>query len=244
MQNLTLQPKLQTTKGNMNNFSLLTFTQKFWMSVVAIILFTLGVTILPRLIFRPTTLTVLGKGKLDFEADKVSMIVARVNSSQSSSGAINEGEAGTQILINAAKSVGGDSIKINKAFYQVEPLSLSGGTSYQVANAFSLEFNDVSKTNEMIKTLYNDGASSVTNVTFGSTREDEISQEAREMAVKNAKAEAKRVAKAAGKRVGKLVAITDDAQQASSVVASENSDSAGFSNVSITKTVSVVYEIW
>ena len=98
----------------------------------------------------------------------------------------------------------------------------------------------------MIKSLYIEGATSVSNVTFESTNKEEISQEARSLAVKNAKEEAKSIAKAAGKRVGKLISISDDNQEVSSTVTNINNqvDNANFSNVSIIKTVSVIYEIW
>ncbi len=98
---------------------------------------------------------------------------------------------------------------------------------------------------KMIKTLYGDGATSVTNIAFSSTNKEEVEQEAREDAVKNAKANAKRIAKASGKRLGRVVLIKDDNKAASGTVSSnKNSTTSEFSNVSISKIVSIIYEVW
>lgn len=207
-------------------------------------IFILTVTLLPRLIFRPSTLTVIGEGILEFEAEKVSMIVTRADSGKDSVNTINEGDINIKLLIDSAKIEAGEDVKITQAFNQVQPVALQSGIQYQAVNAFSLETSNVAATNQIIKTLYRDGATTISNVSFSSTDKELTAQQARNLAVEDAKKEAKNIAKAAGKRLGRLVAISDDNQNSQSTISNVDTNNQSFSTVSTTKRVSVIYEIW
>ncbi len=194
-----------------------------------------------RIVFGTATITVVGEGSHDFEANQVSMIVTYVNNNVDPDQAIQEGQGGIDQLIDSVKSIATDA-EIKKAFYQMEPISSQQGTTYQVVNAFSLKTGEVDKVNKLVRTMYANGASSVTNVNFSHTNQEEMAQKAREKAVKSAKQEAKRIAESAGKHLGKIVTITDDQRKAASSVGSDTG--ASFKNVSVTKKVSIVYKIW
>jgi uncharacterized protein YggE len=194
-----------------------------------------------RILFGTATITVVGEGNYDFEADQVSMIVTYVNNNVDPDRAIQGGQGGIDQLIDTTKSIA-DDVEIKKSFYQMEPISSQEGTTYQVVNAFKLETGSVDQVNTLVKTLYAEGASSVTNVNFSHTEQEKMAQKAREQAVKNAKQEAKRIAGAAGKRLGKIVTISDDQRKAEGSVGADSGES--FKNVSITKQVSIVYKIW
>jgi len=191
----------------------------------------------------PSTLTVIGKDTVSFDADTVSMVVTVVSGGTTASGAIDAGEKDVSSLISIAKTAVGGETEVKKAFYQVQPTITSRGSGYQVANVFSLSFADVSKTNDVVKNLYDSGATTVNNVAFSVKDETSVSQEARKAAVDDAKVQAKSIAKASGKRLGKILSISDDNQGTSGSVASESSEGTDFSNVTITKVVSVVYEL-
>lgn len=235
-------PTPDQTKGSpMLNST--TLYQKFWMATTSIIMLVLALTYFPRLMLRPAQITAIGIGEVDFQPDEVSMIVTNVTTAVNSTETITKGEADTQALIFAAKTIAPDA-EISKSFYQTAPATVATGQRiYQTANAFSIKFSNVSKASSMVQSLYADGATSVSNVTFSSTNKDVIEQEAREKAVADAKENAKEIAKASGKRLGRMMAISDDYKSASSTISSEGSNS-DFSNVSISKSVSIIYEVW
>lgn len=249
------KPMYQNTNtGNhMNNsqsnfkskLSALSLPQKFWIGVVTVLLVIGSFTILPSLILRPSIITVIGSGEIDVPAEKVSMVVTISTTGSDSVNTINEAEILTNLLIDSTKSVlGMDDPKITKAFYQVQPIPQANGFTYQVINAFSVETSQIDKTNELIKTLYRDGATSVSNVSFTASNEETTALEARKLAVEDAKTQARSIAKTAGKRVGRIVSLTDDNLPSTSAVTNVNDQSQNFSNVTVSKLVSVSYEIW
>lgn len=224
--------------------ALLSKTQRYFITaLLAVGLVFLSMIVL-RNIFRPATITVIGQGKLDFQPQEFSLIVSTVSSNRDSVLAINEAEAKTSVLIDTAKSVTGAEAEIKKAFYQVQAVPQPDGTaSYQVVNAFSVKSNNVTAANQLVRTLYAEGATSVSNVTFSSSDKALTTQEARKLAMQNAHEEAKQIAKASGKRLGRIVSVTEDNQDASGNVSTVSS-TADASEVSITKLVSVLYEMW
>ncbi len=198
-----------------------------------------------RFFLNPSTLTVIGQGEYSFSADKVSFVVTHVNAQQDSASAIDQGQQAINRLIQAVQTTD-DQAKIKKAFYQVNPTNQGSQLVYQVVNAFSVETHKVDQIDSLVKSLYSNGATTISGVTFGSSQEDEMTQKAREAAVQDAKQEAKRIAKAAGKRLGGIVAINDDLKTASGTVGDVSSGEglANFKNVSLNKQVSLVYRVW
>lgn len=114
----------------------------------------------------------------------------------------------------------------------------------------------MSSLTDLIKMFYAEGATTVSNVNFIPEKQDEVTQEAREAAIKKAKEEAKNIAKASGKRLGRIVSIGDDLIDASSTVSTDTPTSEGGetaqvnyingvpSELDIAKSMTVTYEIW
>lgn len=224
------------------NFSALTFFQKFWIIIASVILFYYAQAVVRVSLFPNSPLTVVGVGKLNVAPEKAAFIVSRVNESRDAVSAINEGEAGIKSLIDTTRSIAGDTVDIKTSFYQIAPT----GTSYQVANAFSVTTSEVAKVSELVKSLYRGGATSLSAVSFTTADESKTEQQARELAIKDAKMQAERIAKASGKRLGKLLSVTDDNSGASSTIGTDkNSKSTqGMSDIEVTKRMQVVYELW
>jgi uncharacterized protein YggE len=99
---------------------------------------------------------------LNVAPEKASFVVSRVNEARDAVSAINEGDAGIQSLIDTTRSIAGGAVEIKKSFYQIA----QSGSTYQVANAFSITTSEVSKINELVKTLYRDGATSLSTIGF------------------------------------------------------------------------------
>lgn len=205
----------------------------------------------PRLIIQPARISVTGIGKVSVVPKKVSLIVTRINTSPISSVAIEAGEEGLNVLIDQAKTIIGGDAEIQKSFYnisQTKGQQIVGGqlvtvNNYQVTNGFKVTFNQVDKVNELIKRLYTNGATSVSDIYFIPENEDEVEQEARRLAIKNAREEGKKIAKSMGKILGKITTLADDQVEASSAISSSEGR-VGSDQVDITKSVSIVYEVW
>lgn len=214
----------------------------------------LGAWLLLRpLWLQPAVVTVVGTGKLQVEPAKVEMTVTRVDSSVDPVVAINQGENNTKILMDESKSLLMNP-DIQRAFYQITPTVIGGERLYQVVNVFRLTGDEPAKTSDLIKNLYTKGAVTITNVTFLPVEQTDVTQEARRLALQDAKEQAKRIARAAGKRVGRIVTITDDLNEAAGTVSSREelgadgnpSDFIGQApdKIEVTKVVSVTYELW
>lgn len=209
-------------------------------AVLALLYFVASV-VMPK-----SSITVVGQGSYEFNPDQVSMIVSLVSTGTDPAQTINNGDVGIKVLLDAAKSIAGEGLEVKKAFYQAQPVTgLAGAANFQVVNAFSLKFPQVDKASEMIKTLYANGATTVSNVSFSTKDERKIANEARKKAVDDARTQASSLARASGKRLGRMVAITDDNQGAGGTVANVAAgNDADLSNVSVTKTVSVMFYMW
>jgi len=217
--------------------------------ITALVIF--GVVFLPRQIIKTTSITVSGTGKVSTVPQSVSLIVTRTNAATDPSMAIDAGESGLIALINEAKSIVGTDAEVQKSFYTTSLISAQQSVNgqatvvkgLQVANGFKISFKDVSKTNELIKTLYAKGASAISNVSFVPVEKDQIENDARKLAMANAKINAEKIANTMGKRVGRIVSFADDQADAASTISSSQG-SFGTESIDITKTVSVIYEIW
>lgn len=207
--------------------------QKFWMVIglVGVVLF--GWMVVGNYVYRPSALTVIGEGKLSVPPEEVSLIVTKVTAGTDVVGAIDEGGKQIGVLTGITKTVASDA-RVQKLFYRINP---QVGGQYLVANAFLVKTNNVSRTDELVKALYQAGATTVSDVNFTTTNPDQTDQRARIKAMADAKSKAQAIAKSASKHLGRLVSIQDDNIAPSSAITSG-------ANIDIVKQVSVVYEIW
>lgn len=229
-----------------------TFARTYRKPIVGVFMAAAAIFILQRLFFQPTIITVVGKGDVQVAPAQVEMVVTTVDSSVDPVVAVNQGETNTKILIDESKSILTNP-DIQRAFYQITPTILGGDKLYQVVNVFKLTSNEPGKTSEVIKALYTRGAVTITNVSFVPENQEDVTQEARRLALRDAREQAKRIAQAAGKRVGRMVTITDDLNEAASTLSSEELGgdvmvadfvAAAPDKIEVSKVVSVTYEIW
>ena len=218
--------------------------------ILTTIAIVLGAITLFKMAFPSTQISVTGVGELKLTPSKVSMIVTRTNSSPLPSVAIQNGEEGLNTLIKEAKAVVGEA-EIQKSFYtisqnsgqQVVGTQLVTVSNYQVSNGFKITFNQVSKVTDLVKALYATGATSISNITFLPENEDEIEKEARKLALKNAREEGRKIAASMGRILGRIKTVADDQAEVSSTISSSQ-ESVGSGEMDISKSVSVVYELW
>lgn len=181
-----------------------------------------------------SSLSASGQGIVSAKPESVSLVVTRVSVGDKPASVIDDGELGLKKLIEVAKRIGGENAEIKKSFYQITPQA--NGT-YILVNAFSVKSKKVSETTNLIKDLYASGATTVSEVSFEPVDKDAAELKAKTEAVKDAKARASQMAKAAGKTLGKILTVSEDDTGSATTV--KNSDS----EISITKNVSIIYEI-
>lgn len=219
-------------------FATFNLKKAIWLGIGAIVIYWAS-----QFLFTTSTLTVYGQGEYSFAADQVSMVVTFANGSQDPKEAIATGKAGVEKLVSQVKALD-DQAEIVQSFYQVNPgTSIDKKVVYQVVNAFSVKSSQVDSVDQLVNVLYANGATTVTDISFGSTDEEKMSQQARISAIKDGQQQAQAIARAAGKRLGKLVSIGDDQKKPTSTVGSGN-EAGSFKNITVTKTVSLVYKVW
>jgi uncharacterized protein YggE len=140
----------------------------FFLALIATIIF--AAQVLPATFIKPSVLTVVGEGKVSATPEKMSLIVTKVTSGVDVDKVISEGENGLRSLKETARSIAGGDAEIQESFYQLAPTTANRAgvlvTLYQVANAFQVTTKNVDKSSDLVKSLYLDGATTVSNVSF------------------------------------------------------------------------------
>lgn len=250
---------MQTQPVNISNGSFnaaSNFLQKNKKTLGILVAIVVALFFINKFFADPAVITVVGTGRLTAKPAKVEMLVTQVDSNPDPMVAVSSSEQSIENLIAKAKNLTGDNLEIQKSFYQMTPSVITGDVLYQVVNVFKVTANDPAKASDLIKMFYAEGATTVSNVNFIPEKQDEVTQEAREAAIKKAKEEAKNIAKASGKRLGRIVSIGDDLIDASSTVSTDTPTSEGGetaqvnyingvpSELDIAKSMTVTYEIW
>lgn len=215
-----------------------------------------AVWLIKLVFFKPAVISVVGVGTLTARPAKVEMLVTKVDSNPDPVLAIMAGEESITTITAKAKELAGDDVEIQKSFYQVTPSVVTGDILYQVVNVFKITSNDPSKATNMIKGFYAMGVTTISGVNFIPENRDDVIQVARKEAIKDAKDQAKDIARASGKRVGRIISIGDDLSKGNSTVSTDGSSVTDNSEaklnyvggvpteIDISKSMTVTYEIW
>jgi len=83
-------------------------------------------------------------------------------------------------------------------------------TGYQVNQSFEVKVRDLEKISAILDGLVTAGANQVNNLGFKVDNEDELKEQARELAIKNAKEKADKLREQLGIRLGKIVNYNED----------------------------------
>ena len=184
--------------------------------------------------------TVVGTGSISVPVGQVSMVVTATTAGGTAGDSISANEQLMTNLVNATKKMLGNETEISKTFYQLTPESEG---RYITASGISLKSSNVTKTSDLIRFLYSNGASSISAVTFIPKDIENTEKQVRLEAVKDAKLKAEAIAKAAGKKLGKLVSITDDGVTLGGIVNDIPGFDSSFKTVKIDKKLTIVFEI-
>ena len=184
-----------------------------------------------------STITVTGQSDISAKPDYVKFVVTRVNNGNDISQLIDDSTNSINQLISLTKEIDDQNIEVKKTFYQIT----SQTTGYSVANAFSVKTSNIEAIDSLIKKLYANGATTISNVTFESNDIKNVEEKLRNDVYADAKEKATRIAKSAGKHLGKVVSITDDDTSITSTIEDVNNTDK---TINISKSASVIYKIW
>lgn len=236
--------------------TLINFFYKYKPVIISVAVVLGSLLLIKALFFKSAVISVVGTGTLTAKPSQVEMLVTKVDSNPDPVLAILAGEESITAITNKAKEVAGESVEIQKSFYQVTPSAVGGDVLYQVVNVFKITAQDPAVATNMIKGFYSAGATTVSGVNFVPADREKVTQDARKEAIKDARKQAKNIARASGKRVGRIISIGDDQSKGNSTVSTNTPNLEGEADVSpnyiggsptkidVTKSMTVTYEIW
>jgi len=159
---------------------------------------------------KTTTFDVTGDGKASVTPDSAT-VTAGVNAQGSDQKTVQD-KMNTAInaVTTAIKGLGVDSADIQTTNYSINPqYDYSGGpqkqTGFQSSTNLTIKVKDLSKVNQVIDAATAAGATNVNNLGFDSSDKTGAQNQARQMAIADAKKKAQAAADAAGFKLGSLV---------------------------------------
>jgi uncharacterized protein YggE len=110
-------------------------------------------------------------------------------------------------------------MKLASADYRTQRVSLNPifdyekkKTTYNANQSIEILLRDLSKYDELMEGIVDQGINRIDNVTFQSSKVSEYQSEARKMAIKDAKLKAEDYVSVLGQKVGRAMTITDNSQ--------------------------------
>jgi uncharacterized protein YggE len=228
-----------------------------------LIVISLGIFLLRN--FQISTTNVIGQGSVQARPEKAQLTVSWVSKGNSAAEAVENQRNLANSLIRVVKSFGAGDEDIVVTYPQV----VASSQVYQAVNAMDVSLKKTENLDELIASLYSNGARSVSNISLSTSRADELEAEAMDRAYDDAKQKAQRIARSSGLALGRIVSINSNvsgqatARSARLGAKKEEGDSNGASapeqylqtsgegsgnssqrrQIEITRNVSVVYRL-
>jgi uncharacterized protein YggE len=159
------------------------------------------------------TINAQGHGEIYIVPDVAYIYVGvRVDANEVSD-ALNKNNAQAQAVAEAVKSLGVDAKDIQTASFNVYPMSDYGmdGTItrkyFVVENTVYITVRDLSKLGNLLDAVVRSGANTINSISFDVLNKEAALEQARDMAIAKAKAEAEAIAKASGVTLGDLQTV-------------------------------------
>jgi len=188
-----------------------------------------------RIFQKPASLTLSGQASVSVDAQWVSFVVSKVDVSSSAVTAVETNQTSIDNLITYLTTLGTANQDIRKGVYQLTPQT---NGKYLVVNTISVKYGNLAKIDSLIKGLYVNGATTISDISYGIDDWSQVDAQARAEAVTDAKAKLNQTAKNLKRIPGKLITIVDD----NNVSASETSV-GGQPQIRLTKNIVVSYEL-
>jgi uncharacterized protein len=159
---------------------------------------------------KSTTFDVTGEGKTSIKPDNATVSAGVTTSGSTTEAVQNQMNAAINKVSSAIKALGIDEKDIQTQNYSVNPnYSYTGGTQkadgYIASTTLTIKVKDINKVNSVIDAATAAGATNVNNLGFDTLDKTKALNEARKIAVADAKKKAQDAANIAGFKLGKII---------------------------------------
>jgi uncharacterized protein len=164
----------------------------------------------------PRTITVPGEGRVSVRADLAELRVGIALTEETVQGARTAGAVALQGVLSRLRTLGVKDRDIQTSVISMTPAyDYSSNRNpprlvgYALTNTVSVTIRDLERVGDVIDGALTSGATTLDSVAFRVADPKPAQQQARELAVADARARAETLARAAGVEVGRVVAISE-----------------------------------
>jgi uncharacterized protein YggE len=160
-------------------------------------------------------ISVRGTGIVTAKPDMANVQIGVQIQNASLDAAQSEATTRANALIDQIKKAGVDEKDIATTQFSVEPVmnyrenQAPEVTGFRVTHMLSVKIRDINKAGQIIDDLVSSGANTVYGLSFGFSNPDALMNQAREQAVKNARATAEQLATLSGVSLGQVILVED-----------------------------------
>lgn len=187
-----------------------------------------------------TSIAVTGQSSVKVIPGEFTLIATRATLADTPTDAVAQGEVAMTRITDVVKKIAGADTDVKKSYFQLTPQT---DGKFLMANAISIKSTNVGVVGNLIKLLYTNGATTISNVSFSPNDNGVSEKKSREEAIADAKKKADDMASSMGKRVGRVMSIGEDNVGLSGALGDSFSSSSTVGTINMEKRVSVVYEI-
>ena len=168
-------------------------------------------------------ITVSGKGEIYTKPDLAVINFSVVTEAKTVRGALNNNAEKMNAVIKAVKNQGVDDKDLKTTNFNIYPryewyerseLYPQGKrvlVGYEVRQTLEVKVRDIGKISQVIDSAIDAGANQVSNLSFTVDKQDEFKKQAREKAIKEAKAKAKEIASQLGIHLVRIIGFSESA---------------------------------
>lgn len=170
---------------------------------------------------RPPAISVTGTGKVSVEPDMAMVTAGVVTEAETARAALSENTSRTAAMIEALKAAGIEARDLQTSNVSISPVwndrryqSNSNNeppriVAYQVRNSVSVRIRALETTGEILDAIVTEGANQISGPNFGLIEPEPQMDEARRLAVADARRKAEIMAEAAGVALAEIVSIAE-----------------------------------
>jgi uncharacterized protein YggE len=188
----------------------------------------------PSEAIRGTRLTVTGEGRVTRPPDYLGIVAGVSTETPTAADAIRQNAVKMEAVRTALRSAGIADRDIRTSSLRLQPQWQQAPnqprlfTGYMVTNELSIRFRDIANAGRAIDALVSAGANEIRGPDPGIDRPEAALDEARSLAVANARARAELYARALGLRIRRVVSVDERGGSDMGMANFANNNSAGF----------------
>ena len=168
------------------------------------------------------SISVTGNGQASAAPNMAQIQLGVVSEAPSAREATTANNQAMQALLTQLKEQGIDKRDVQTVQFDVSPMYQQEGprrgrspniTGYRVTNQVSVRVRDLEKLGEILDLVVEEGANQISGIQFSIDKSEELQDQARRLAIDDAKRKAAVLAEQAGAKVGRVLSIQDHAYE-------------------------------